>query len=42
MKMKAIGNELANPYVDNNVDDFILRINEIKLEEISKENKDKD
>jgi hypothetical protein len=42
MKMKAIGNELANPYIDNNLDDFILRINEIKLEEANKEKKDND
>lgn len=28
MKMKAIGNELTNQYVDNNPDDFILRITE--------------
>jgi hypothetical protein len=28
MKMKAIGNELTNQLMDNNVDDFILRITE--------------
>jgi hypothetical protein len=30
MKMKAIGNELTNQYVDNNPDDFILKITDEK------------
>ena len=37
MKMKAIGNELMNPYVDNNADDFILKITDKNLEEAGKD-----
>ena len=37
MKMKAIGNELTNPYVDNNADDFILKITDKNLEEAGKD-----
>ena len=29
MKMKAIGNELTNPFIDNNVDDFICKSNQL-------------
>ena len=37
MKMKAIGNELVNPFMDNSVDDFILKITDKNLEEIGKD-----
>jgi hypothetical protein len=37
MKMKAIGNELVNPFMNNNLDDFILRISDEKINELSKE-----
>ena len=41
MKMKAIGNELANPFMDKNIDDFIFKITEKKLEEYNKEKLEK-
>ena len=41
MKMKAIGNELVNPFVGNNVGDFILRISDVKLED-KEEDKEED
>lgn len=37
MKMKAIGNELANPFMGNNLSDFILRISDVKLEDNKEE-----
>ena len=41
MKMKAIGNELANPFIDKNIDDFILKISERKLEEYDENKEEK-
>jgi hypothetical protein len=41
IKMKAIGNELVNPFIDNNIDDFILKISERKLDEYDKEKEEK-
>jgi hypothetical protein len=32
MKMKAIGNELLNPFMNNNLEDFILRITDQKFD----------
>ena len=42
MKMKAIGNELTNQYVDNNPDDFILRIMDEKQDYHSDEDKEEE
>ena len=42
MKMKAIGNELVNQSLDNNVDDFILRITDDILDKTSKAKEEED
>jgi hypothetical protein len=39
MRMKAIGNELVNPFIDKNIDDFIFKISERKLEEYNTDKK---